>query len=61
MGKLLLTGVRKLVSRKVEAELVTSFRAKGGGIKIARPSKDITLKDIYLAASQEKTLVSAAQ
>lgn len=52
------TFVRKIVSRLVEAELVESFRGKGGGIKIARPAHDITLADIYTAAVEEKCLVS---
>jgi Rrf2 family protein len=53
------TFIRKLVSNLVDAKLVKSFRGKGGGIKIARPANEITLKDIYLASTDEKTLVSA--
>lgn len=51
------TFVRKLVSRLVEAGLVESYRGKGGGIKLARAPKDISLKDIYIASLEEKTLV----
>jgi len=53
------TFVRKLVSRLVDSQLVISYRGKGGGIKIARPADEISLKDIYIAASNEKTLMSA--
>ncbi len=51
------TFVRKLVSPLVEAGLVESFRGKGGGIKLARSPSDITLKDIYVAAVDDKSLV----
>jgi Rrf2 family protein len=53
------TFVRKLVSRLVEAKLVESFRGKGGGIKIAKSPTEISLKDIYLASTEEKTLISS--
>ncbi len=52
------TFVRKLVSNLVAAELVTSFRGKGGGIKIANQPKEISLKDIYLASTDEKPLIN---
>lgn len=52
------TFVRKIVSRLVEAELVESFRGKGGGIRIARAPSDISLSEIYCAAVEEKCLVS---
>ncbi len=52
------TFVRKIVSRLVEAELVESFRGKGGGIKIARSPSEISLSEIYSAAVEEKCLVS---
>jgi Rrf2 family protein len=52
------TFIRKLVSNMVEAKLIDSFRGKGGGIKIAKAPGDISLKDIYLASTQEKTLIS---
>jgi Rrf2 family protein len=51
------TFIRKLVSNLVEAKLVDSYRGKGGGIKIARPASEITLKDIYIASTEEKTLI----
>lgn len=53
------TFIRKLVSNLVEAKLVNSYRGKGGGIKIARSANEITLKDIYIASTNEKTLISA--
>lgn len=52
------TFVRKLVSRLVEAGLVQSFRGKAGGIKLAKSPSDISLKDIYLASTCEKTLIT---
>lgn len=52
------TFVRKLVSKLVEAGIVQSFRGKGGGIKLAKSPKEISLKDIYVAAMDEKVLVS---
>jgi len=52
------TFIRKLVSNLVAAELVESFRGKGGGIKIAKSPVDITLKDIYIASTEEKKLIS---
>lgn len=51
------TFIRKLVSNLVEAGLVESFRGKGGGIRIAKDPKDISLKCIYLAATEDKTLI----
>lgn len=53
------TFVRKLVSRLVDAGLVLSFRGKNGGIKIAKSPTQISLKEIYLASTNEKTLVAA--
>lgn len=55
------TFVRKLVSKLVEAKLVDSYRGKGGGIKIAKSATEISLKDIYLASTEAKTLVSSHQ
>ncbi len=52
------TFIRKVVSRLVEAELLVSFRGKGGGIQLARPANEISLKDIYVAATNEKRLVN---
>ncbi|MES2525645.1 MAG: Rrf2 family transcriptional regulator [Bdellovibrionota bacterium] len=52
------TFVRKIVSKLVDAELVESFRGKGGGVKIARSPSEIKLSEIYAAAVEEKCLVS---
>lgn len=52
------TFVRKLVSRLVETGIVKSFRGKAGGIKLAKPPQDISLREIYVAATCEKTLIS---
>ena len=48
---------RKLVGRLVDGGLIRSARGKGGGLRLARPAKDISLKDIYLAALQDKPLL----
>ena len=53
------TFIRKLISPLVEANLITSFRGKGGGMKLAKSPHQISLKDIYLASANEKTLVAA--
>lgn len=55
------TFVRKLVSRLVEAKLITSFRGKGGGIKLAKSPQDISLKDIYIASTEDKALIRTHQ
>lgn len=52
------TFIRKLVSRLVDAELIKSYRGKGGGIKIARSPSNISLEEIYIASTEEKPLVS---
>lgn len=49
--------VRKLISRLVEGGLIQSFRGKGGGIKLAKDASEISLKDIYLASTENKPLV----
>ena len=51
------TFVRKLVANLVDAKLVASFRGKGGGIRLAKNPDKISLKDIYLASTQDKPLV----
>lgn len=53
------TFIRKLVTPLVEAELINSFRGKGGGIKIAKSPNHISLKDIYVAATDDKPLISS--
>jgi Rrf2 family protein len=49
--------VRKLVGPLVEGGLIQSTRGKGGGLALARSAKDISLKDIYIAALHDKPLV----
>lgn len=53
------TFIRKLVSPLVEAKLITAYRGKGGGIKLAKTPQQISLKEIYLASTHEKPLVAA--
>ena len=55
------TFIRKLVSHLVSAGLVESFRGKSGGIKLAKAPGQITLKDIYVAATEEKKLIAVHQ
>lgn len=52
------TFVRKLVVNMVNAELILSFRGKGGGIKLAKRPDKISLKEIYLASMEEKPLLN---
>lgn len=52
------TFIRKLVSKLVAAQLIESFRGKGGGIKMAKEPSEISLRDIYVASTEEKTLIS---
>lgn len=52
------TFVRKLVSNLVSRGLVESFRGKGGGIKLAKSPDKISLKEIYIASTEEKPLIS---
>ena len=52
------TFVRKLVTKLVEANLIESYRGKGGGIKIAKAPGQISLKEIYLAAMDDKAIMS---
>jgi Rrf2 family protein len=41
--------VRQIVAALVKAGLLKSLRGAGGGIAIARPPEQITLRDLYLA------------
>lgn len=51
------TVVRRLVARLVEAKLLKAYKGKSGGIELARCPAEISLADIYDAAS-DKTLLS---
>ncbi len=53
------TFVRKLISKLVDAKLVKSFRGKGGGVKLAKSPDSIFLDEIYVAATDDKTLISS--
>lgn len=55
------TFVRKLLSRLVEAGLVTSVRGKGGGFRLTRDAASVTLRDVYLAATEGRALVRTPQ
>ena len=50
------TVVRRLVSKLVDAGLLDSFKGKAGGVKLSKPAREITLKDIYVAASGKPLL-----
>lgn len=50
------TVIRRLLAKLAQAGLVTSFRGKTGGVRLARPAREITLREIYLATS-ERSLV----
>jgi Rrf2 family protein len=52
------TFIRKLTARLVDADLVTSFRGKTGGIRLAQKPSSICLKQIYAAATEQKSLMS---
>lgn len=42
--------VRKLLVPLAQAGLIETFKGKNGGVRIAKPPKQITLRDIYEAA-----------
>lgn len=50
------TVVRRLVSKLVEAGLVKSYKGKSGGMELAKKPDLITLKDIYLASTENKLI-----
>lgn len=52
------TFIRKLVSKLVDAQLIESFRGKGGGIKLAKTPNNITLYEIYSASTCEKKIIN---
>lgn len=53
------TVVRRLVARLVDAKLLKAYKGKTGGIELARCPDEITLKDIYVAASEDKALFNS--
>ena len=44
--------VRRLLGQLRDAGLVTSVEGFGGGWRLARPARDITLRDAYLAVEE---------
>ncbi|MES2856648.1 MAG: Rrf2 family transcriptional regulator [Bdellovibrionota bacterium] len=52
------TVVRRLVAKLVEAKLLKAYKGKMGGVELARCPDEITLKDIYVAASGKALIQS---
>lgn len=50
--------IRKLLGPLVEAGLVETVQGKSGGARLAKPAKQITLKDIYVAVSDRSLAFS---
>lgn len=50
--------IRKLLGPLIEAGLVETVKGKTGGARLAKPAKLITLKDIYVAASDREVAFS---
>lgn len=46
--------VRKIMAKLSKAGLIETRRGKAGGVNLARPAKEISLKDIYLAVNESK-------
>lgn len=53
--------VRRLVAKLVEYGLVTSYRGKSGGLRLARKPEEITLRDIYQASTERPMLAMPAK
>ena len=51
------TRVRSLVSLMVKANILKSWRGAHGGLTLARPASDITLREVYDAV-QESSLIA---
>jgi len=47
------TAVRAMVSQLVKAGLVESFKGKTGGVRLKKSPEKISLKDIYVAVTEE--------
>lgn len=52
------TVVRRLISKLVEAGLLNSFKGKTGGVRLAKPAKEVTLRDIYSAIADKKLMAT---
>jgi Rrf2 family transcriptional repressor of oqxAB len=50
--------IRKLLLPLAQAGLIETFQGKTGGAKLARPAKQITLKEIYLASVDREVAFS---
>lgn len=50
------TVVRRLVAKLVEAGLLKAYKGKAGGVELAKKAQEITLRDIYVAASGKKLI-----
>lgn len=50
--------IRRLVSKLVEAGLLKAYKGKSGGVELAKKAQEISLRDIYMAASGKKLLNS---
>ena len=48
--------IRRLLAKLVDAGLLSSFKGKAGGVRLAKPAKQITLKDIYQAVSDNRLI-----
>jgi Rrf2 family protein len=48
--------IRRLLSMLTKAKLVTTIRGKSGGVKLAKDSAQINLKDIYIALSPKESI-----
>ncbi|WP_413290295.1 RrF2 family transcriptional regulator [Bdellovibrio sp. HCB337] len=55
------TVVRRLLAKLAEAGLLESFKGKAGGVLLAKPPKEITLKDIYMATTTDKKLICTSE
>ncbi|VVO14296.1 Rrf2 family transcriptional regulator [Pseudomonas fluorescens] len=51
------TRVRNLVSQMVKADILKSYRGAKGGLTLARPANEITLREVYDAV-QESSLIA---
>jgi Rrf2 family protein len=52
------TVIRRLIAKLVEAGLLASFKGKSGGVKLARPAKEISLRDIYTAVLEKRLIAN---
>lgn len=48
--------IRRLLSQLTKAKLVLTIRGKSGGVKLARDSASINLKDVYVALSPSESI-----